>query len=175
MKDNYDFAKSYNRSILLLSLFVTLFYVLVTYIPNTGSPGEKPRSSRPVYVEIAIESEPSYIVELEGDNEANKFAESYRLHRLPKNGDKLIITGENKIAFSRINGRKSLALGVSIGINSATVDDLIILPGIGPKLAEKIIEYRKFKGRFKNPNDLKKVDGIGKKKLESIRQLISLD
>lgn len=175
MKNNYDLAKSYNRSILLLSLLVTVFYVLVTYIPNMSSPDEKAPISKSVYIEIATENESSYVVKLEGDHEVNQFAESYRLHRLPRNGDKLIITGENEVVFSRINGRKSLALGVPIGINSATLEDLLMLPGIGPKLAKKIIEYRKFKGRFKNPYELRKVHGIGQKKFKSIRQLISLD
>ncbi len=175
MKDNYDFKKSYNRSILLLSLFVTVFYVLVTYIPNISSREEKPPTSRPVYVEIATENESSYIVKLDSDNEVHRFVESYRLTRIPKNGDKLIITGENQIMFSRINGRKSLTLGVPIGINSANIEDLITLPGIGPKLAEKIIEYRKVNGRFKNPYELQKIDGIGEKKFESIERFISLD
>lgn len=175
MKNNYDFAKSYNRSILLLSLFVTVFYVLNTYIPEISSPEEKTPISKPVYLEIAIENESSYIVELDGHSEADKFVESYRLHRHPKNGDKLIITGENKIIFSRMNGRKSLVLGVPIGINSATYEDLKNLPGIGPKLAQKIIEYRKFNGNFKNLFELEKIDGIGEKKFSSIKQLISLD
>ncbi len=175
MKDNYEFKKSYNRSILLLSLLATVFYVLVTYIPNISTREERPPISEPVYVEIAMENESSYIVELDGDNQANKFVESYRLRRLPRNGDKLIISGQDKIMLSRMNGRKSLALGVPIGINSATVEDLVILPGIGPKLAKKIIEYREFNGRFKNPSELQKVDGIGEKKFKSIKRLISLD
>lgn len=175
MMGNYDFAKSYNRSILLLSLSVTVFYLLNTYIPKISSPEEKNPISKPVYLEIAIGAESPYIVELGGDDEANKFVESYRLQRRPKNGDKLIITGENKILFSRINGTKSLALGVPIGINSATFEDLIVLPGIGPKLARKIIEYREFNGRFKNTYELQRIDGIGQKKFKSIKQLISLD
>lgn len=175
MNRNHDFAKSYNRSILLLSLLVTVFYLLNTYIPEISSSEEKTPISKPVYIEIAIENESSYIVVLDGDNEADKFVESYRLHRLPKNGDKLIINGENKIIFSRINGRKSLALGVPIGINSATFEDLKTLPGIGPKLAGKIIEYRKSNGTFKNIHELKKVHGIGERKFSSIHQLISLD
>jgi comEA protein len=175
MNRNYDFAKSYNRSILLLSLFVTVFYVLVTYIPNISSREEKPPTSKPVYIEIATENESSYIVELEGDDEANKLVESYRLHRPLKNGDKLIISGQDKIMLTQINGRKSLALGVPIGINSATFEDLKTLPGIGPKLAKKIIEYRKSNGTFKNIHELKKVHGIGERKFSSIHQLISLD
>jgi competence ComEA-like helix-hairpin-helix protein len=172
---NYDFKESYNRSILLLSFFITVFYLLNTYIPNITSPEEKTPISKPVYIEIAKENESSHIVELTGDHEANKFVESYRLQRPPKNGDKLIITGGNKIIFSRIDGRKSLVLGVPIGINSATFEDLKNLPGVGPKLAQKIIEYRKFYGAFKGLYELKKVDGIGERKFSSIKQLISLD
>ena len=175
MNDNYDFAKSYNRSILLLSLFITVFYSLNTYIQKISSPKEKTPISKPVYLEIAKENQSPYIVELNGDYEANRFVESYRLHRLPKNGDKLIITAENKVIFSRMNGRKSLVLGVPIGINSATFEDLENLPGIGTKLAQKIIEYRKFNGNFKNLYELEKIDGIGEKKFSSIKQLISLD
>jgi competence ComEA-like helix-hairpin-helix protein len=175
MKFDYEFKKSYNRSILFLSLFVTVFYVLVNYIPIRSSSEGKQSISKPVYVEIATENESSYIVELEGDEEASKLVEFYRLTRPPKNGDKLIISGESKIILSRINGKKSLALGIPIGINSATIEDLIMLPGIGPKLAEKIIEYREFNGRFKNPSELQNVNGIGEKKFKSIKRLISLD
>jgi competence protein ComEA len=74
-----------------------------------------------------------------------------------------------------MNGRKSLVLGVPIGINSATFEDLENLPGIGTKLAQKIIEYRKFNRNFKNLYELEKIDGIGEKKFSSIKQLISLD
>jgi competence ComEA-like helix-hairpin-helix protein len=175
MKDNYDFAKSYNRAILLLCLLVTVFYVLVTYIPKITFREEKPTISKPVYVEIATENESSYIIKLGSDDEVKKLTESYRLQRPLKNGDKLIITPENQLVFSRINGRKSLALEIPIGINSASAEDLVMLPGIGPMLAGKIIEYRKVKGRFENLYELRKVDGIGKKKFKSIRQLISLD
>jgi len=62
-----------------------------------------------------------------------------------------------------------------IHINSASVDDLCALKGVGPKLAEKIIERRNAAGPFKSPSDLKKVHGIGKKKLENMLQLIIFD
>ena len=60
-------------------------------------------------------------------------------------------------------------------INSASVDDLCALKGVGPKLAEKIIERRNATGPFKGPSDLKKVHGIGKKKLENMLQSIIFD
>ena len=60
-------------------------------------------------------------------------------------------------------------------INTASADDLCSLKGVGPKLAEKIIEQRTASGPFKGPADLKKVHGIGKKKLENMLQSIIFD
>lgn len=62
--------------------------------------------------------------------------------------------------------RKKVALPVHI--NTATLDELCALNGVGPKLAEKILGVREANGPFKNADDLKKVPGIGKKKLEKL-------
>lgn len=53
-------------------------------------------------------------------------------------------------------------------INTASAEDLCALNGVGPKLAEKIVAYRQANGPIKNGADLKKVPGIGAKKLEAI-------
>lgn len=62
-----------------------------------------------------------------------------------------------------------------LNVNTASVEELCALKGVGPKLAEKIIEHRNTAGPFKNASDLKKVHGIGNKKLENIIQLIIFD
>ncbi|MBW1804566.1 MAG: helix-hairpin-helix domain-containing protein [Deltaproteobacteria bacterium] len=59
-------------------------------------------------------------------------------------------------------------------INKAGLDQLVTLPGIGPKTAEKIMQYRQENGKFKDPEDLKKVRGIGEKNFEKIRPLIKI-
>lgn len=59
-------------------------------------------------------------------------------------------------------------------INTATIEELIQIPGIGPKTAEKIIEYRTLHGNFKELNELLNVKGIGEKKLEMIKKYITL-
>jgi competence protein ComEA len=61
-----------------------------------------------------------------------------------------------------------------VKINSATVDQLKTLPGIGPSKAKAIVEYRQAHGLFQQIDDLLNVSGIGTKTLEQIRDLIEL-
>ena len=59
-----------------------------------------------------------------------------------------------------------------VNINTATVEELKTLKGVGEKKAEAIIEYRKKNGSFKTKEDLMKVRGIGKKLFESFQERI---
>lgn len=61
-----------------------------------------------------------------------------------------------------------------ISINNADLDQLMTLPGIGEKTANKIIEYRNNNGSFKYLEEIKEVKGIGEKKFEKIKDLIRL-
>lgn len=61
-----------------------------------------------------------------------------------------------------------------ISINKASAKDLELVPGIGPVMAENIIEYRKSVIRFQNIEDLLNVSGIGEKTLEKMRPYIKL-
>ena len=62
-----------------------------------------------------------------------------------------------------------------IHVNSAGVEELCALKGVGPKLAEKILAFRAQNGPFSGPQDLQKVPGIGKKKLEGLLQGVIFD
>ena len=62
-----------------------------------------------------------------------------------------------------------------IHVNSAGVEELCVLKGVGPKLAEKILAFRAQNGPFSGPQDLQKVPGIGKKKLEGLLQGVIFD
>lgn len=66
------------------------------------------------------------------------------------------------------------ASGAKININSADSSQLQTINGIGPSTAEKIIRYRTSKGAFKSIDDLKKVNGIGDKKLEKLRPYVTI-
>lgn len=61
-----------------------------------------------------------------------------------------------------------------ININTATLNELMKLTGIGKSKAENIIEYRKTHGDFKNTSDITKVNGIGKSTYEKFKELITI-
>ena len=57
----------------------------------------------------------------------------------------------------------------AVDLNSASEDQLQEVPGIGPSLAKKIVDFRKENGPFKSVDDLLKVRGVGEKSLEKLR------
>ncbi len=60
-----------------------------------------------------------------------------------------------------------------VNINTADVAQLDTLPGVGPSTAEKIVADREANGPFATPEDLMRVSGIGEKRLEELRDLIT--
>lgn len=64
--------------------------------------------------------------------------------------------------------------GSRININTATSQELQTLRGIGPALAQRIVEYRQTVGRFSTADDLTNVKGIGEKTLEKFRDSITV-
>ena len=61
-----------------------------------------------------------------------------------------------------------------VNINTASQTELESLPGIGPSLALKIINYRKQNGKFSSIEDIKNVSGIGDSKFETLKQYITV-
>lgn len=64
--------------------------------------------------------------------------------------------------------------GQLVNINSATASELEALPGIGPALAQRIIDYRAANGPFAAPEDIVEVRGIGERTFEQLRDLITV-
>ena len=62
----------------------------------------------------------------------------------------------------------------ALNLNTATVDQLETLPGIGRKTAERIIEHRTKSGGFKRIEDLMNVKGIGEKSFLKLKPLVAV-
>lgn len=62
-----------------------------------------------------------------------------------------------------------------INLNTASGPELELLPGIGPALAARILEYRRQHGRFRSIEELDNVKGIGPRTLEKLRPLVTIE
>lgn len=94
-------------------------------------------------------------------------------------GQKIFIP--NQVESEKLKVESEEILGVStnldnkiVRINTATVEQLDTLSGIGPALAARIIDYRESNGGFKNVEELKLVSGIGDKLFEKIKDDVAL-
>ncbi len=101
---------------------------------------------------------------------ASRLTDGCRLY-VPKIGETLsgpVLTGGS--------GGSGGSTGSSgpVSLNSATLEQLDSLPGIGPSLAQKIIDFRQAQGPFTSVDQLGDVPGIGDSKLEQLRPLVTL-
>jgi len=163
-----------SNSVLYLAL-LCLLYLLITssYIPIPYHPEASVDNSQPVYIEISKEGV-STVEIYNKTTELNKLKVKYNLDTDLKSGDRIIIDNQ-EISLGRISGRKRISLGVPIGVNSASLEDLTAISGIGWELATRIIDYRNNHGRIYSTEELDSIEGIGKKKLAAIKKVTNLD
>jgi competence protein ComEA len=69
-------------------------------------------------------------------------------------------------------GARAILAGVGVELNTATAADLEAIPGIGPRLAERILSHRAAHGPFATPDDLLEVRGIGPMTLWRIKRFL---
>lgn len=99
-------------------------------------------------------------------------------------GQKVPVPGEQDTGLqaAALTGGTALSTGASgmfgvpttVNINTADQVQLETLPGIGPSLAGRIIQYRETNGPYRSPEDIKNVSGIGDKRYEQLKSLISV-
>jgi competence protein ComEA len=87
-------------------------------------------------------------------------------------GSRVEISADGHYKMSRMSGAQLLTLGLAIDLNTAAAADLDALPGIGPALAQRILDYRRDHGPFKTIDDLQKVSGIGPAKMEKLKPYV---
>jgi competence ComEA-like helix-hairpin-helix protein len=168
-------SKKSNKSILYLALLCLLIFLIQSYCLYIfpGGAGVT-KTNGGIYVEID-DGRSSVVNVIEGPEKIEELKHTYNIDSELKNGTKIIFEGDNSARIGRISGLKSISLGIPIGINSATAEDLEALPGIGEKLARRIVAYRSENGPFMDFDSIPDVNGMGEKKLSRIRPFINLD
>jgi len=97
-----------------------------------------------------------------------------------KEKEKILRTSDDSLKNAekekKTKSKKEIALeGKQININTASKEELMLLPGVGESTASKIIEYREQNNGFKNIEDIMEVKGIGKKKFEKMKDYIKVE
>lgn len=93
------------------------------------------------------------------------------------NGNDIVISYQKApkaTAASTEEGYDAITSDGKLNINTASVGQLLILPDIGEVLAKRIVDYRTKNGDFGSVDDLLLVKGIGEKRLENLRDLITV-
>jgi len=99
-----------------------------------------------------------------------------RILDMPMSTGKTIeIKSDGRLNLIEMKSSKKLVLDIPININRATSMDLMMVPGIGEKTAERIVHFRRESGGFKRIEDLMRIRGIKEKKFEKLRRYICID
>ena len=94
---------------------------------------------------------------------------------IPNKNEKIsAYTSENMGENIEQNNTTTKKKGAKVNINTAGVEELDQLPGIGPAIAQRIIDYRNEHGEFKKVEDIQEVKGIGDAKFSEIKDSITV-
>lgn len=147
----------------------------------------KPSSSVEIYIHIYGEvntpgvyrlptgSRVFEAIEAAGGQSTNRVLE-INLAQILQDGDQVFIGKESLLVTSGGSANKAQTnqKNACININVADATSLDTLPGIGPVMAQKIIDWREQNGNFKNISDLNKVKGIGTAKFAELEKLVCI-
>lgn len=156
-----------------------------------GRPVEQPLTAPPVLGSVASSAGPELVVDVAGKVRRPglvRLAQGARVDdALKAAGGVLpgVSTGLLNLARKVADGEQVLvgvdgavpaggATGGVLNLNTATVQDLDALPGIGPVLADRIVSWRTEHGRFASVDQLREVSGIGEAKYQSLKAKVQV-
>lgn len=153
MKDTKqeDRVKRVQWAIILAAAAVSVFVICCTY------------PSRPINI---------YNIQKAGEGENASQRESSIPAAIPSVGDFSSAAVSSVPEEYGPSEAREVLMEKEIDLNAAGKEELMKLPGIGPVLAERILQYRAENGDFLDIEELKSVDGIGEKTFEKLREYI---
>lgn len=184
-----DFSREQMKALLSISV-IALGIAGFFFLSSRGEaveikePIATPIKAEMVYIHVVGEvSKPGLYVLMKGARIADALAAAggatlqaqladINLARILNDGEQVFVGKIEKPSMRKITSTKKYT-GI-VNLNRATIAQLDSLPGIGPVLATRIIEYRKTNGPFAAIEDLRKVKGIGAKLFEEIKARLSL-
>jgi competence protein ComEA len=89
-------------------------------------------------------------------------------------GQQVVVPARGAVASILPGPSAAGGAGAKVHLNSATLEELDTLPGVGPVTAQKILDYRVANGAFRSIDELDAVPGIGPTRLEELRPLVDL-
>ena len=85
-----------------------------------------------------------------------------------------VASAQNKATTPTAGATATATATAPVNLNTATAEQLATIPGVGPKMAERIIDYRQKNGGFKKIEDLMNVSGVGEKSFLKMKPLITV-
>lgn len=166
-------------------IVVALVYVargVLRYVPSAGIPAVSSRWEHSgIAVELAGDRDHggiyflprgATILDLFDEAEIHDTSgfEGAVLAGVLRSGDRVTFdTDRYRVTIGEMSASTRLALGMPIDLNTATLEELILIPGIGRRTASKIVRFREKMGPFSEIEALKRIEGLGKKQYDKIK------
>lgn len=192
LKDNFLNYSPEQRRALLLPALAALGFALFLLIASRGEAVEAPpikivenAAKKTLFIHVAGEvKRPGVYPVIQGSRvvDAIKAAggaktgielSQVNIARVLVDGEQIYLSKESAVKSSSNRANQKAFNGV-VHINRATVSEFDSLDGIGPVIAKRIVKYRETNGPFVDIADLQKVDGIGAKTFEKMKDRLSL-
>jgi competence protein ComEA len=111
-------------------------------------------------------------IQAAGGLAAGANTESINLAALLNDGEKILVPASTE---SAVESPAATNAGRTLNLNTATADELDLIPGIGEQKAQAIIQYRSDYGNFSSVDDLIYVPGIGQSLLDTLRNYVTVE